>query len=267
TATIAYAGLEKGKTYTVQIPAIADEAGNATEAFEMTLATEADNVLYYTDFNYFPYSYWDKFHIYPLADGTDNGDILAKNSTDKTAEFGGITYSVGSTAGRVVAMGKSNLLGTTDEENLGATQRCAQFSGGGDALYAQLPEVQGPAEITLWVGNSTAKAFDFELRNGEATDALTTFTTTEEKKMFKFDYKFVAEEKVSFRIYNMGNQFNLHDILVVKAQGGQSGIDAIAAGEEAPVVYYNLQGQRVANPAAGLYIRVQGNDVKKVIVK
>lgn len=267
TATIAYAGLEKGKTYKVQIPAIADEAGNATEAFEMTLATEAENVLFYTDYNYFPFSYWNTFHTYPIEGGADNGDILAKNSTDQTVEFGGITYSVGATAGRVVAMGKSNLLGATDEENLGATQRCAQFSGGGDALYAQLPEVQGPAEITLWVGNSTAKAFTFELRNGDSADALTTFTTTEEKKMFKFDYKFVAEEKVTFRLYNMGNQFNLHDILVVKAEGGQSGIDAITAAEEAPVVYYNLQGQRVANPAAGLYIRVQGNDVKKVIVK
>ncbi|MDE6484113.1 MAG: chitobiase/beta-hexosaminidase C-terminal domain-containing protein [Duncaniella sp.] len=266
TATIAYAGLEKGKTYTVQIPAIADEAGNATEAFEMTLATEAENVLFYTDFNYFPYSYWDAFHIYPV-EGADNGDILAKNSTDQTAEFGGITYSVGATAGRVVAMGKSNLLGATDEENLGASQRCIQISGGGDALYAQLPEVQGPAEITLLVGNSTAKDFTFELRNGEATDALAQFTTVAEKTMQKFSYKYVATEKVTFRIYNMGNQFNLHDILVVKAEGGQSGIDAIAAGEDAPVVYYNLQGQRVANPAAGLYIRVQGNDVKKVIVK
>ena len=267
TATIAYAGLEKGKTYTVQIPAIADEAGNTTEAFEMTLATEAENVLYYTDFNYFPYSYWDKFHIYPIDGGADNGDILEKNSTDKTVEFGGITYTVGSTAGRVVAMGKSNLLGSNDEENLGATQRCIQISGGGDALFAQLPEVEGPAEITLWVGNSTAKAFSFELRNGDSTDALATFTTEEAKTMQKFSYKYVAAEKVAFRLYNMGNQFNLHDILVVKAEGGQSGIDAIAADEEAPVVYYNLQGQRIANPAAGLYIRVQGNDVRKVLVK
>lgn len=268
TATIAYAGLEKGKTYKVQIPAVTDEAGNATEAFEMTIATEAENVLFYTDFNYFPYSYWDKFHIYPIEGGADNGDILAKNSTDQTVVFGGITYTVGSTAGRVVAMGKSNLLGATDEENIGASQRCIQISGGGDALFAQLPEVQGPAEITLLVGNSTANEFTFELRNGESADALAQFTTVAEKTMQKFSYKYVLAEKVSFRIYNMGNQFNLHDILVVKAEGGQSGIDAIAAGdEEAPVVYYNLQGQRVANPAAGLYIRVQGNDVKKVIVK
>lgn len=266
TATIAYAGLEKGKTYTVEIPAIADEAGNATEPFTMTLATEAETTLFYTDFNYFPYSYWDAFHMYPM-DGADNGDILAKNSTDQKVTFGGITYEVGATAGRVVAMGKSNLLGTTDEENLGATARCIQISGGGDALYAELPSVQGPAEITLWVGNSAAKEGTFELRNGASVDALATFDLTAEKKMFKFSYKFVPTEEVAFRIYNMGNQFNIHDILVVKADTGSSAIDAIAAAaDEAPVVYYNLQGQRVANPAAGLYIRVQGTDVKKVIL-
>lgn len=36
---------------------------------------------------------------------------------------------------------------------------------------------------------------------------------------------------------------------------------------DAPVEYYNLNGQRVENPAAGLYIRRQGNKVTKVLVK
>ena len=33
------------------------------------------------------------------------------------------------------------------------------------------------------------------------------------------------------------------------------------------VEYYNLNGVRVENPAAGLYIRRQGNKVTKVLVK
>lgn len=37
--------------------------------------------------------------------------------------------------------------------------------------------------------------------------------------------------------------------------------------ENAPVEYFNLQGVRVAEPAAGLYIRRQGNDVKKVVIR
>lgn len=44
-----------------------------------------------------------------------------------------------------------------------------------------------------------------------------------------------------------------------------SAIDNVASEiENAPVVYYNLQGQRVANPENGVYIRVQGTKAVKV---
>lgn len=42
----------------------------------------------------------------------------------------------------------------------------------------------------------------------------------------------------------------------------ENGID-----ENAPVEYYNLQGIKVENPAAGLYIKRQGNKVEKVIIR
>ncbi len=45
------------------------------------------------------------------------------------------------------------------------------------------------------------------------------------------------------------------------------GISEIVSSEDAPVVYYNLQGVQVENPAAGLYIRRQGNKTTKVLVK
>lgn len=44
-------------------------------------------------------------------------------------------------------------------------------------------------------------------------------------------------------------------------------IEAVIADEYAPVEYFNLQGVRVANPENGLYIRRQGNQVTKVLVK
>lgn len=53
------------------------------------------------------------------------------------------------------------------------------------------------------------------------------------------------------------------DILIDK----KSGIADIVADEDAPVEYFNLQGIRVENPAAGIYIRRQGNKVTKVLVK
>lgn len=42
-----------------------------------------------------------------------------------------------------------------------------------------------------------------------------------------------------------------------------TGVEAVAA-EAAAVEYFNLQGIRVAEPANGIYIRRQGNDVRKV---
>ena len=51
--------------------------------------------------------------------------------------------------------------------------------------------------------------------------------------------------------------------------GYQAGIDAVemTADENAPAVYYNLQGVRVDNPANGLFIKKQGNKVSKVVVR
>lgn len=61
-------------------------------------------------------------------------------------------------------------------------------------------------------------------------------------------------------------EYNL-PMLYKKASG--AGVEAIEAEADAnaPVVYYNLQGQRIAHPANGLYIRVQGNKVEKVVVR
>lgn len=46
-----------------------------------------------------------------------------------------------------------------------------------------------------------------------------------------------------------------------------AGINNITVDENAPVVYYNLQGVQVANPENGIYIRRQGNKATKVLVK
>ena len=46
-----------------------------------------------------------------------------------------------------------------------------------------------------------------------------------------------------------------------------TGIDVINSDNDAPVEYYNLQGIRIDNPAAGLYIKRQGNTTTKVLIK
>jgi hypothetical protein len=50
----------------------------------------------------------------------------------------------------------------------------------------------------------------------------------------------------------------------VGASNSESGVATVAVEANAPVVYYNLQGARVANPENGIFIRVQGNRATKV---
>lgn len=61
---------------------------------------------------------------------------------------------------------------------------------------------------------------------------------------------------------------NIQTMKVIVVPDGQSGIESVVAGDEdAPVEYYNLQGVRVANPTAGLYIVKQGSKVSKAIIR
>lgn len=54
----------------------------------------------------------------------------------------------------------------------------------------------------------------------------------------------------------------------VTCQNKLSGVENVAEeNTDAPVEYYNLQGVRVINPENGLYIRRQGNNVTKVIIR
>ena len=46
-----------------------------------------------------------------------------------------------------------------------------------------------------------------------------------------------------------------------------AGVGSVKADANGPVEYFNLQGVRVANPATGIYIRRQGPEVRKIIVK
>lgn len=59
-----------------------------------------------------------------------------------------------------------------------------------------------------------------------------------------------------------------YNLPMLYKKAGDSAVATIEADDvNAPVVYYNLQGQRVANPENGLYIRVQGNKVEKIAIR
>lgn len=54
--------------------------------------------------------------------------------------------------------------------------------------------------------------------------------------------------------------------LAVSGSGETTGIENVAVDAAAEVEYFNLQGIRVVNPENGVFIRRQGNEVKKVVL-
>ena len=73
-----------------------------------------------------------------------------------------------------------------------------------------------------------------------------------------------ASWMIEAAVYDITVDFAAMTVNVVKVGDG---ISAIEADNNAPAVYYNLQGVEVAEPANGLFIEVRGNQVRKVTLK
>ncbi len=67
----------------------------------------------------------------------------------------------------------------------------------------------------------------------------------------------------SYYIFNNSSQIALNSYTFTPS--GESALEMVAAEENAPVEYFNLQGIRVADPDNGVYLRRQGNNVSKVV--
>lgn len=67
--------------------------------------------------------------------------------------------------------------------------------------------------------------------------------------------------------YNVRFDSNTGELTLSQDPGGATGVDEIEVDADAPVEYYNIQGIRVENPENGVFIRRQGNNVSKVIVR
>lgn len=67
--------------------------------------------------------------------------------------------------------------------------------------------------------------------------------------------------------WNVGKANGAADSYIVMPGGTTTGVSDIMSSEDVPAEYYNLQGIRTDNPAAGVYIRRQGSKVTKVYVR
>lgn len=110
------------------------------------------------------------------------------------------------------------------------------------------------------LGNSAAAAAvptvidDVTVEAGVATAVATNF----DKGTYNLRTQLVAYD-------TDGNEYarsNSNDITVNVTT---SGIEGIQTGNEAPAKYFNLQGVEVANPAGGIFIKVEGDKATKVL--
>ena len=99
-------------------------------------------------------------------------------------------------------------------------------------------------------------------------DSYELYGTIEEETGSRFVISFPEYGLFSLNDVLFGNAIWENGVLTFAPNtiAGIETVNAAADNTNAPVVYYNLQGMRVNNPAAGnLYIRVQGTDVTKII--
>ena len=149
--------------------------------------------------------------------------------------------------------------------------RAIKFSNGAQNTVT-LPEGFIATKVTFYATINKDAATDRPCYWAEV--AGTTYTADNNNGIIDSYKNYDAPNVQSFDVPNL-NVFTFKNtgeqpfavIEVTYEAGTPSAISEIAAEENAPVEYFNLQGVRVANPENGLYIKRQGNKVEKVYVK
>ena len=169
--------------------------------------------------------------------------------------------------------------------------RDGKANHGGTYFGASVDECIDPETATGYVGNSidaTATAIAGEptpgVKNADGKD-LYAYVGKNGSTEFTLVYNPADTEHYVFSTHPNSNihhvaRIDKADLTVIYTPGsrtnaklqvenlGTTGVEDIdAEGTDAEVRYYNLQGVRVDNPAAGIYIRVVGNTATKVYVK
>lgn len=212
----------------------------------MTVETEAGEIVEPTTYTFTKASTVETGQYLFVIDGKIACPVAASSAygymfLDVTATFDGdniVTTDLDNAMNITVADDKMTLL---DPAN--------RYYGVKEGFYSSFQTYTEINEFCYWTYEFVDGAI--KMTNAEATDAFVCKSGT---------YNNIAPTNKNPETYILPTLYKL---------GSQSAVETIEAevDADAPVVYYNLQGQRVANPENGLYIRVQGNKVDKVIVK
>lgn len=145
--------------------------------------------------------------------------------------------------------------------------------GGGNEWYPVT--VIAPAGYTVYYNiNSPRAKVDGVSLNAKANTEAAAMATAAEADDFTNSGKQAITIGLSsegqFSVYAKNSNGDQTETKTFTVNGRATGVEDIAVDgvEDGEAVYYNMQGVRVANPAAGsLYIRVQGSKAAKVLVK
>ncbi|MCH5325775.1 MAG: hypothetical protein J1E29_01065, partial [Duncaniella sp.] len=113
------------------------------------------------------------------------------------------------------------------------------------------------------VGSTTRNEFLVVDDNGET---LVTFTD-DDGKGAPFNFTLLPGDPARIMmVYNDGYRFNV-DLYNLPLQLSDTAIDEIESAPAPDAIYFDLNGRRVANPAAGIFIKKAGASVSKVIIE
>ncbi len=106
----------------------------------------------------------------------------------------------------------------------------------------------------------------FTVENGAGGAGVTARET-----LYPEDFSAIKAAKIDLKTnkaFNAGWGIKLKEMYVYGTKLSATGLEAVEATEDdAPFEYFNLQGVRVDNPAAGIFIRRQGSNVTKVTIR
>ena len=220
-----------------------------------------------------------------LAESALSGDnYITKSGENNTYTFtpkGNYTYMGITSTGAVQLTGvkvyykaaPADLLGSgTDGELTGDMLSIDKFGNGGEWYPVT---VIAPAGYTVYYNiNSPRAKVDGVSLNAKANTEAAAMATAAEADDFTNSGKQAITIGLSsegqFSVYAKNSNGDQTETKTFTVNGRATGVEDIAVDgvEDGEAVYYNMQGVRMANPAAGsLYIRVQGSKAAKVLVK
>lgn len=124
-----------------------------------------------------------------------------------------------------------------------------------------------PAYLNHYIKFQTVDIAEVSAKNGEMTVGGTTVKLYNQFNVQNFENMEGATVEGIVSTRQVGSDPMFVQFFPTSIVKDSSSIEEVAVDAAADAVYYNLQGVRVENPSAGLYIRVAGDKASKVLVK